>query len=81
MTFPCDKCLVKICCTKPCRDYAISLYYNKKYREKKSIIDINLDNMSFENAINHILKVEAISFYIREICTENEFKSFAPVAQ
>ena len=73
MNKPCDKCLVKMCCSAPCREYAEYVYSKKEYCEAGRMVADKIDQMTHEEAIEHILKVESVYFYMKTIS--------APVAQ
>lgn len=69
---PCNKCVVIACCSKPCHEYAEYVYEHKEYRESGKMVSDKIDTMTHEEAIEHILKVETLYFYM---------KTLAPVAQ
>ena len=66
MIKPCKKCLVRSCCSEPCEDYAIYVYETKEYEQIGEAIKIQIDNMPYQKAIDHILQVETLYFSIRD---------------
>jgi len=64
---PCNECLVKACCSEPCKNYAIFVYESKQYEQAGDMVKENINDMPYEKAIDHILKVETIYFHIRHI--------------
>jgi len=66
MNKPCNECLVSACCTKRCEDYAIWIFNSHDSLVAESVFD-----MSFDDAIRHILMVENCYLEIKD----------APVAQ
>ena len=64
---PCINCLVTACCSKPCRDYIVYVYESKEYEDVGDIVAKQIDEMPYEDALEHILKCESIYFYMRTI--------------
>ena len=67
MNKPCNKCIVSARCSMPCRDYAEYVYSMKDYRECGRMVADKIDTMTYEEAIDHILKVETIYFYMKTL--------------
>lgn len=69
MKKPCDKCLVGPCCSEPCLEYAKYVYTSKEYRIAGDLTSKKIEDMPYEKALNYILNIEQVYFYIRH--TEN----------
>jgi len=55
MEKPCDKCIVRACCTKRCIDYAIYIYKTKEYAQAGDMVKQTIENkMTAGEAIQHI---------------------------
>ena len=76
---PCKNCLVHACCSKPCREYAIYVFETKQYVNAGVGVAKQIKNLPYEKAIEHILKVESVYFYMKSL--HNDFDIHAPVAQ
>jgi hypothetical protein len=66
MIKPCKKCLVQSCCSEPCKDYAIYVYETKEYEQIGEVVKHQINNLPYQKAIDHILKVEGVYFSIRD---------------
>ncbi len=64
--YPCKTCLVVPCCSTPCIDYAEYVYETKAYGAAGGNVKQHIEEMTYEEAIDHILMVESIFFYVRE---------------
>ena len=67
MIKPCKKCLVRSCCSEPCKDYSIYVYVTKEYEEISDAVTRQINNMPYQEAIDYILKVETLYFAIRDV--------------
>ena len=76
MEDPCKICVVNGCCSKRCKDYAIYVYETRQYVNAGIGVAKQVRNMPYDEAIEHILKVESVYLYMKLID-----KSRAPVAQ
>lgn len=65
MEHPCKECLVKSCCSERCKDFAIYLYKTKDYKQAGHLVEIHIENLTYEQAIKHILIVENTYRYIK----------------
>ena len=65
MKDPCIKCLVSACCSKRCRDYAEYVYITEEYAQAGEAVMRQIDKMEYEEAVEHILRVENIALHIR----------------
>ena len=54
----CKKCLVAPCCSTRCRDYAIHVYESNEYALAGASVENTIKDMTYEEAIQHILMVE-----------------------
>jgi len=61
MDKPCDKCLVSACCTKRCEPYAMYIFSNAD-----AVVSESVEDMSYHDAIQHILMVENCYLEIAE---------------
>ncbi len=59
----CKKCLVAPCCSERCKDYAIYVYETRDYAAAGEVVERNILNMPYEEAIKHILEVENTYLY------------------
>ena len=60
MVKPCSNCLIKMCCSTPCIEYAEYILSNEQYPET---IGSHIKGMSHGDAIAYILQVETVWFY------------------
>jgi len=67
MDNPCKQCLVSACCSIRCEEYAKYIFDSKEYKEAGSCVSKHIDEMSYEDAIRHILKVEIIAQYMNNV--------------
>ena len=67
MDNPCKECLVVACCSKRCEDYAKYIFDTKRYEKAGSYVTKHINAMTYDNAIEHILKVEIVSQYLEKI--------------
>jgi hypothetical protein len=58
MKDPCTNCLVAPCCSKRCRDYALYILKTGEYKLAGDTVVRTIEDMPFEEAIQHILNVE-----------------------
>ncbi len=70
MKDPCKGCLVSACCSKRCKDFAIYVYTTKQYTDAGANVSKQIDEMPYEEAINHILNVEDIYLHLKVKTTE-----------
>jgi len=67
MENPCIECLVNTCCSKPCIDHIKHIYKTKEYKFAGDIVAKQIEEMSYKDAIEHILKCETVYFYMRTL--------------
>ena len=67
MNDPCIECLVRSCCSKPCTDHIKHVYETKDYQFAGETAAKQIDEMPYEDALEHILKCETVYFYMRTI--------------
>jgi len=65
MDDPCIICLLHPCCSEPCIDYAKYVYETKQYSEAGIKVATHIEDMSYDKAIAHILKVESLYFWMK----------------
>ena len=65
MDNPCKKYLLYACCSEPCLNYAKYVYETKQYSEAGKKVSAHIDQMPYDEAITHILKVESLCFWMK----------------
>ncbi len=65
MVKPCIDCIVSPCCSKRCIEYAIYLYIAGFYKQAGNEVSKSIEKMSYNKAIDHILKVENVYLYMK----------------
>lgn len=74
MKNPCDECMVKSCCSQRCENYAKFVYETESYRFAGPQVSLQIKDMPYEKAINHILKVENVYLYLRNVNNQTGIK-------
>lgn len=74
MDKPCETCIVKSRCSQRCEDYAKYVYETKDYKFAGEEVSLHIKNMSYEDAIKHILTVENVYLYMKMIDDQYDIK-------
>jgi hypothetical protein len=67
MKIPCEDCIVSSCCSERCKDYAIYVYETKDYEHAGKAVKRQIENMDYDEAVDHILKVENMALYLDKL--------------
>ena len=65
MNDPCIECVVAPCCSKRCVDFAKYVYETKQYVNAGLGVARRIQDMSYDEAIEHIIKVESVYLYMK----------------
>jgi hypothetical protein len=74
MKKPCETCIVRPRCSQCCEDYAKFVYETENYKFAGPQVSLQIKEMSYEEAVQHILTVENVYLYLKNIHNQTGVK-------